>query len=515
MFREYRYAILLVLGVSTAIGCSSQPTLQCEAIQDRPIDGVSISQARYRPGEAGLPEFCQVQGTIDPQIGFEARLPMRAWNGKFFQAGCGGYCGSVLADKPGLSNTINVALRRGYAAITTDGGHKGGPGDAAWAKDNPEAVVVYAHKAIPLTYRAGIGLVQRLYKRAPDKAYFSGCSNGGRMAAMAAQRYPTLFDGIIGGSGVLDLATSGGVYGSWVVQANSDPHGERVLTQASFAHKLPLLETTVRQQCDKADGSEDDLISTPRQCVVDIHALPACTETSNEHCFTAEERRVLAAWYQGPRDSTGTQLFPGMPPGSERFWAVWFLDTPDRVAIGNGLGGDYAKYLGFGEATPSDYSVHDFEFDRDPPKLAKVGRLVNATDPDLRQFRDSGGKFIMWHGWADPLVVPDQSVSYYEATAAELGGFKQLQSFFRLFMVPGHGHCWEIPATAPDLFDPLDALEAWVEKGEPPDQIIARRPPNDANAAPAAALCPHPQTAVQLDSESTIGPGICRKQRTD
>ena len=36
-----------------------------------------------------------------------------------------------------------------------------------------------------------------------------------------------------------------------------------------------------------------------------------------------------------------------MPPGSERFIGVWFLDGVDGEAVGNLLGGDYAKYLGF------------------------------------------------------------------------------------------------------------------------------------------------------------------------
>ena len=136
-----------------------------------------------------LPGFCQVQGTIDPDIGFEARLPLGAWNGKYYQSGCGGYCGGVYPDKPGFSNTINEALKLGYAAITTDNGHKGGPGEAAWAKGNAQAVEVYAHRGIYLTHEAGTELTRRFYGRQPGREYFSGCSNGGRMAAMAAQRY--------------------------------------------------------------------------------------------------------------------------------------------------------------------------------------------------------------------------------------------------------------------------------------------------------------------------------------
>ena len=32
--------------------------------------------------------------------------------------------------------------------------------------------------------------------------------------------------------------------------------------------------------------------------------------------------------------------------------------------------------------------------------------VVDALDPDLRKFRDAGGKYLMWHGWGDALVLP-------------------------------------------------------------------------------------------------------------
>ena len=36
-----------------------------------------------------------------------------------------------------------------------------------------------------------------MYAVAPKHSYFMGCSNGGREAMMAAQRYPLEFDGVI------------------------------------------------------------------------------------------------------------------------------------------------------------------------------------------------------------------------------------------------------------------------------------------------------------------------------
>jgi len=485
---------------------------QCLAMSSADVPGTTISSTAIVTDREDLPGFCQIQGTIDPDITFEARFPLADWNGKYYQSGCGGYCGTVMPDKVGFSNTINEALRRGYAAITTDNGHKGGMGEAAWAKDNPVAVDVYAQRGIQLTHDAGTKLTEFFYEMAASREYFSGCSNGGRMAAIAAQRYPTLFDGILGGGGVLNLSYSGGVYGSWVVVSNTDDDGKRILTQRNFAEKLPALEQAVIEQCDATDGGEDGVIGLPRRCDVDVTSLPACGEETTSECFTDAEKSVLEKWYQGPRNSAGEQLFPGMPAGSERFWLVWFLDREDRIAGGNQLGGRYAKYLGFPEGTSDDYTALDFDFDVDPQRLAATGKLLNALDPDLREFRDAGGKYLMWHGWADPLVLPDQSLSYYESVAEHMGGIDEISSFYRLFMIPGQGHCWEIPADVPDRFDPITALDKWVETGKPPEKIPAHALNPESAIVTDAVLCPHPATAINLAAGETIDEVQCTSE---
>ena len=238
---------------------------------------------------------------------------------------------------------------------------------------------------------------------------------------------------------------------------------------------------------------------------MDINALPLCTETHGSACFSKAEKKVLEKWYQGPKDSTGKQLYPGMPPGSERYWLVWFLDTGTRIAVGNALGGDYTRYLGFENGAPEDYTALDFDFDRDPVRLQAKGRLLNALDPNLSAFRDAGGKFLMWHGWQDPLVLPDQSVDYYKSVLEALGGETEVNSFLRLFMIPGQGHCWELPSAAPDRFDPIAVLENWVVSNQAPDQLNVYALDPESVDTPTTVVCPYPGLPVYLNSadEST------------
>lgn len=457
-----------------------------------------------------LPGYCRVTGVIEPGIQYEARLPLADWNGKYYQSGCGGYCGSVLPDKPGFSNTINEALKLGFAAITTDNGHQGDLGDASWAAGNPEAVRVYAYRGIELAHRFGMALTRAFYRTEPRRRYFGGCSNGGRMAAMAAQRYPQLFDGILGGAAVLNLSQNGGLHGSWVVQSNTRADGSRILTRANFARRLPWLESVVKAQCDRVDGREDGVISQPRSCALDLAALPACAgdvdDASTQACVTDEQREVLRRWYGGARDSSGRQLYPGVPPGSERYWLAWFLDPEQGEAPGNALGGHYARYLGFPDDLPPDWTALDFDFDADPPRLARTAPQFDALDPDLRSFSRAGGKLLMWHGWADPLVLPDQVVDYYERVVEQVGGLADTRGFFRLFMIPGHGHCWELPAASPDQFNPIRMLDDWVERGAAPEVLLATSP---APREQRAEICPYPSPPAATHSSEASGGAPC------
>jgi feruloyl esterase len=495
--------VIATISVTQPVSASGDTVQACAGLAQQTLSGMRVESSEAITDRQDLPGFCAVRGSIAPSIGFEMRLPLSNWNGKLFQSGCGGYCGSVLPDKPGWSNTINGALQKGYAAITSDAGHQGGLGDASWAENNPQAVLLYAHQSIPLVNAAAQTLVDAFYSNKATRNYFGGCSNGGRMGAVAAQRYPQLFDGIFAGGSVLNLSQNGGIYGSWVVQSNTDSNQQRIITASNFAHKLPLLKGQVLTQCDLSDGVADNAISLPRACTVDLSLLPLCDDTrieANESCFTAAEIGVLQRWYAGPSDSAGRQLYPGMPAGSEAYWLVWFLDPPGVTAPGNALGGDYARYLGFPEGVPEGYTALDFNFDLDPVRLETQGQMLNGLNPNLEEFRKAGGKLLMWHGWQDPLVLPDQSVAYYESVESSMGGQEAVQEFMRLFMIPGQGHCWELPADLPDQFDPLAALERWVEDGQAPDQLLLTKPHTagePADSMASAVVCPYP-----IDSNS-------------
>jgi len=106
----------------------------CAELAKLKIDETDFLSATIVPRKAPLPEYCRVLGYVRPAVHFEIRLPTKDWNGKFFMAGCGGFCGKLDSDNMDLTNGSNVGLMRNYATVSMDSGHWGATlADGRWA----------------------------------------------------------------------------------------------------------------------------------------------------------------------------------------------------------------------------------------------------------------------------------------------------------------------------------------------------------------------------------------------
>ena len=454
-------------------------------------EGVEFAQPPTWVGgsQSPLPSYCRVSGTINGLVRFEMRLPEQ-WSGRFLMAGCGGFCGSLLPDKPGHSNSINEALKRGYAAISHDSGHQAKSWETEWAAD-PEALELWAHKVLPVVTGIGTELATSLYGQAPDYKYFSGCSNGGRLGMQAAQRYPELFDGIAAGGSIFELSGIAGLWGNWLIANNQSGLNSR-FPQA----KVPLIKTLVMEKCDALDGLTDGIIDDPRACKVDFK-VATCQAGAQEQddCLTDAEAGLLNTLYGGVKNGRGEHVYPAVVYGSEYYEDHWLFGADGKPAWGVKASEGYRQLLArdLGEqdvpaGLPTDQML-------DWINRSSIPALTDATSPDLSGLRKAGNKLLIYHGWSDPLIIPEPIAHYYERSAQIAGGQQQLQENARLFMVPGWGHCWERPADAPDDFNPLLELEQWVEQGKAPEFMVARQLNEAGEEQRSRPICRYPTVA--------------------
>ena len=446
----------------------SQIEKLCEELEDLRLKDAFILSATVISGDENFAEHCLVVGYILPSIHFEVRLPVNNWNEKFLMEGCGLFCGYLRLDR---YMGGPEGLRRGYAVSNMDAGHWGESVlDVRWAYNNRQAEIDWSYRAVHETARVSKKIIEKFYGKLPDKSYFQGCSTGGRMALMEATKYPEDFDGIICGAPVMNN-TGLNISNHWATRKNIGKDGKDIISPEDIS----FIAKAVYDQCDGIDGEKDGIINDPRACNFDPESLKCKTDIS-EGCLSDEQIEVLKAWYGGPKNSKGEQLYPGgIPLGSEPYWGTWVVGETENVED-NLLGIaslEFFRYMGFKEDPGESYSMLDFDFDRDPAKLEYMGNIINSDNTNLEAFEARGGKLLMHHGWADAIVTPWKTIQYYTEVEERFGGKERTQNFFRLFMIPGMDHCGigqSLGISAASI-DPLTTLEKWIETSNPPDSL--------------------------------------------
>jgi feruloyl esterase len=483
------------------VGGELRPAAACEQLDTERIADVAEIAVRAMAADGNTPQHCRVSGVLSPEIAFEVSLPT-PWNGRLYMIGNGGHAGEAL-DNPGRVAQVRQGLEHGFAVAQTNTGHSGSkePG-ASFVLSNPQKALDYAYRAVHVTAVTAKELASRYYSRPVAKAYWNSCSNGGRQGLLEAQRYPADFDGIVANAPWVDQTgfTIGAI---WNHRAFAETHVS--------ADKLALVAERAMQQCDAVDGLRDGLIDDPRQCSFDVaRDVPSCASggAASAACLTPAEAATVQKVYDGPQ-AGGKTIFPGFEVGSEAVLpgpngtsgSGWIrLIAPAEAggpAADFGLAEGTMRYLVFDPPQPQ-WDFKTFDFARDPQKLERWGKLANATDPNLRDFRARGGKLLITYGWADAILQPQMGVDYYEKAVAANG--RNGTDFMRLFMIPGMAHCGG--GVGPDQYDAVTAVIDWVEKGVAPDSLVAKKIVN-GQVTRSRPLCPYPQVARYRGQGST------------
>src|SRR3974377_1687731 len=180
-----------------------------------------------------------------------------------------------------------------------------------------------------------------------------------------------------------------------------------------------------------------------------------------------------------PASNTKGEVLYAYPylPGTETQWEGWNypgVPTPGYPArfANLDLPGQYLRYLA-DQTKRERGDPLSFDFDRDPASLDRARRIYDAASVDLRAFKARDGKILLWHGWADGSIMATSSIGYYEDVMKFMGGRKQTEDFFRLFLVPGVHHSGG--GAGFTVFDSMAALQNWVEEGPAAEKIIVAK----------------------------------------
>lgn len=444
-------------GCAALLGNHPDDVVVSSAQAVAPADNwLPTTQRAYAPRSVAAP-LCQVEGTIEGNIGFELWLPQQ-WNGRYLGAGVGGDAG--VFNYADMSSRVN----EGFAVASTDSGHRAS--DPHWMLD-AKARTDYEHRALHLTTLAARRLTEQFYAAPVQRAYFTGCSGGGRQALKSLQTYPADFDGVIAGAPGPYMPLQS-VRMMWFALLQKWQPQAAVL-EADWA----LYEQQVTLACDPRDGRTDGIVENPARCSFDIASLQCGVGEQEGTCIPAARLDMMRAIISPLRDAAGNAMDGGLFPG------VRTRPGPPSPLL---------------RAMWADAAYQDPDWNEDTFDRTADLALINRVMPELRADRTSigpfmrmGNKAIVYQGWADPSTNAGPTIDYYSALARDNGGLNAVADSVRLFMVPGMYHCGGGPGAThfggsgqttwpgDPQRDMLWSLIFWVERDEAPETITASR----------------------------------------
>lgn len=474
--------LLVSLQVAAAPGAAACNALMAQSSQ-LGLRSTTITGAQYVTAATGA--YCEVTATVAPSHDMRVRLP-DSWQQRYLQLGGGGFDGNIANVSSPFASNGRDPVAYGYAVAGDNGGHRSTeyPGPT-FAADRGLALS-YATAKIHDTTTVSKALIQNYYGQPAKYRYFTGCSNGGKNASVAAANFGDYFDGVIGGDGVWGHADDdvggsdmAGLTSKWArsVQTGGLPP----------AKGLALFRRTV-EVCDALDGIADGVVSNVRACpFAKIAESMRCRGGDDGTCLTDADVAKVDV-------HTSPLMLDDRVIG-----APWSATANLANVAGAGLPSGFLA-LALRSPVPIDPLSYDIErqFTEVAAALDGVYSMTGDLDGIVRYLRKDK-KLFLYHGWDDTTVPSYVSVNFFSAL---LEADDRASRNARLYMAPGVGHC--AGGSGADSIDLLAMMTRWVENnadpGTPANPAIAwKRDPAGAADLSAALfsrpLCPYPQFA--------------------
>ncbi|KAK4942873.1 hypothetical protein LTR10_017449 [Elasticomyces elasticus] len=422
-------------------------------------------------------------------------LPLTGWNGIFLGVGGGGF----LAGSP---SSLAPAVQRGYAAVSTDAGHRSNSTSNAtsWAlvsngNVNQYLLLDFGSRSVHDMTVLGKAVTTSFYGSAPNYSYWQGCSTGGRQGMMEAQRYPDDYDGIVAGAPAIQ----------WNDLQAAQQWPFTVMINEGYAPpqcEFDAVNAAAIAACDGLDGLEDGIIAAPGLCDFNPASLVGktytCDSDGSQRQFSNKTATVVEKIWQGPVTANGSNAWYGILPGTN-FSSLAPTETfangttiPQPFAISDNW---YRNFL----FKDPNYNTSNITYGQFPALThqshQEYDSVIGTADPDLSAYKARGGKILTWQGLADYLIMPNGTMHYYDQVAAL---DPMVTDFYRVFFAPGVGHCGGGFGYVP--VDILTALRRWVENGTAPGVLAAATSFAVNGTIRTQNLCPYPSVSKYIGS---------------
>ncbi|KAL8366349.1 hypothetical protein RB595_004901 [Gaeumannomyces hyphopodioides] len=456
------FAILLGLA-ALATGASASPTAtlggrQAERCVAATFTGSatwpsSIASIRHGPELRSAPgsnlPYCYVEVTVRPSgsgsaFAFGLGLPdAPAWaaNGnRFLAVGNGAYFPNITWVD------LVYGTARGFVTVSTDTGHAEYVGDSlnlTWAEDR-DKLADFARRSLDFSVDIAKTMARDFYQRALGRAYYMGCSTGGRQGLKQVQDRPDAFDGVLIGAPAWDHKH----YLPWVAKVGSWQVGRPAADRLNETWQFDLLYRHSIRSCDTTtvpNDPRDSIIMRPEDCHPPVDELLCADGRVPPACLLPSHVEIAKLMYAN-YTIDGRVFFPGaLLPGSEPGWTAF----TSQIALGFFNTQYQLHFLDRNDPLnptdpPVDWNVYEDRVglisERQDPGMVTADHLAS-----MAAYRARGGKIIMYHGLADAVIPPGSSDDLYRRTQAALagggGGGGDVTDFFRYFKVPAMGHC--------------------------------------------------------------------------
>ena len=500
-------SVAVIFGTASMQMAKSQKGMTCAELAALSFSDVTISSTELVPAGQlvvpgsfntppkvyDMPEYCKVAATLKPRSDSEIKMQLwlpTGWNGYYMTAGGSGWAGDIQ------NQDMIPAVQNGFATMNTDTGHSGGAGTWIFNEDKLQD---YAGRAIHESTVLSKKITKMFYGKAPKASFMVGCSLGGLQTMKAIQEYPYDFNAVVAGSPHFAMTryNASQVWPGWLVAKDS----EKTIPSSAWS----WIHEAVLDKCDGSiDGLKDGLVDDPMTCDFDPYSL-VCELGQTEKCLTEKQAGYLKQIYDGPvYQDTGELINRGLPIGAEAVSTDMSSFTPNPKPFFF----DLHKWLYFGLynyldcvnkggdpetcAVAPNAKISDLTYTDDIRWTEEnINPLLNAEDPDLKQFFKHGGKLIMWVGTGE-FTNFGEHVAYLNKVRRKVGS-KTFNKSVRLFVVPGMGHCGG-GACAADTFDKYGAILDWYENGEAPNVLDASHVVN-GEVTFTRPLCAYPEWA--------------------